>query len=136
MTPRTYASGEVDRRGRISKCGDAMVRSLLFEAALSLLTRVKTWSALKSWGMRIAKRRGLRRAQVAVARRLAVVMHRTTAPSFAGAGRTRKRPPEPGRTTQSKEGLRFRSGGDCPAGTRVEATSLRPLWRPRADHAG
>ena len=76
MTPRKYASGEIERSGRISKCGDAMVRSLLFEAALSLLTRTKKWSALKSWGLRVAARRGMRRAVVAVARRLAVILHR------------------------------------------------------------
>ena len=76
LTPRLYQSGEIARSGRISKCGDAMVRSLLFEAALSLLTRTKKWSALKSWGLRVAARRGMRRAVVAVARRLAVILHR------------------------------------------------------------
>jgi len=76
LTPRLYQSGEIERSGRISKCGDAMVRSLLFEAALSLLTRTRKWSALKSWGLRVAARRGMRRAVVAVARRLAVVLHR------------------------------------------------------------
>lgn len=76
LTPKLYQSGEINRSGRISKCGDAMVRSLLFEAALSLLTRTKKWSALKSWGLRIAARRGMRRAIVAVARRLAVILHR------------------------------------------------------------
>ena len=76
LTPRKYASGEVDRSGRISKCGDAMVRSLLFEAALSVLRRSKRWSALKRWGLAIEKRRGLRRAQIAVARKLAVILHR------------------------------------------------------------
>ena len=76
LTPRLYQSGEIERSGRISKCGDAMVRSLLFEAALSLLTRTKKWSALKSWGLRVAARRGMRRAVVAVARRLAVILHR------------------------------------------------------------
>lgn len=76
LTPRLYQSGEISRSGRISKCGDAMVRALLFEAALSLLTRTKQWSALKSWGLRVAARRGMRRAIVAVARRLAVILHR------------------------------------------------------------
>lgn len=76
LTPRLYQSGEIERSGRITKCGDAMVRSLLFEAALSLLTRTKKWSALKSWGLRVAARRGMRRAVVAVARRLAVILHR------------------------------------------------------------
>lgn len=76
LTPRLYQSGEITRPGRISKCGDAMVRSLLFEAALSLLSRTKKWSALKSWGLRLAAKRGMRRAVVAVARRLAVILHR------------------------------------------------------------
>ena len=62
--------------GRISKCGDAMLRSYLFEAAGVLLTRVPKWSALKAWGMRLAKRNGLQKAKVAVARELAVILHR------------------------------------------------------------
>jgi len=76
LTTRRYASGETDWTGRISKCGDAMLRSYLFEAANVLLTRVAKWSALKAWGMRIAKRSGIRKAKVAVARRLAVILHR------------------------------------------------------------
>ena len=73
LTSRRYASGEVDWTGRISKCGDPM---LLYEAAGVLLTRVAKWSVLKAWGMRIAKRSGLRKAKVAVARKLAVILHR------------------------------------------------------------
>jgi transposase len=76
LTTRRHASGEIDWSGRISKCGDAMLRSYLFEAAGVLLTRVPKWSALKAWGMRIAKRNGLRKAKVAVARKLAVILHR------------------------------------------------------------
>ena len=76
MTPRKYASGETDRNGRISKAGDGMVREALFQAAHTLLTRTKRWSALKAWGMKIAKRRGLRRATIAVARKLAMVLYR------------------------------------------------------------
>ena len=76
LTPRKYASGEVDRNGAISKGGDEMVRAALFQAAHTLLTRVRRWSALKAWGMRLAKRRGLRRATVAVARKLAVLLRR------------------------------------------------------------
>jgi len=70
------AFGEIDWTGRISKCGDAMLRSYLFEAARVLLTRVPEWSALKAWGMRLAKRNGLRKATVAVARKVAVILHR------------------------------------------------------------
>jgi transposase len=76
LTPRKYASGETDRNGGISRCGDRMVRALLCEAANVLLTRVQRWSWLKRWGVEVARRRGKVRAQVAVARRLAVIMHR------------------------------------------------------------
>jgi len=76
LTTRRYASGETDRTGRISKCGDSMLRCYLFEAANVLLTRVSRWSSLKAWGMRIAKRTSLSKARVAVARKLAVIMHR------------------------------------------------------------
>src|SRR5919206_5183284 len=64
LTPRRYQSGELDRMGRISKCGDGMLRSLLFEAAQVLLTRAGgSW--LKAWGLRLAKRRGMKGAIVA-----------------------------------------------------------------------
>ena len=75
LTPVLHQSGETNRIGRISLCGDAMVRSLLYEAAQVLLTRVSKWSWLKAWAMAVAKRRGQRRAIVALARRLAVIMH-------------------------------------------------------------
>jgi transposase len=76
LTPRRYASGEIDRTGHISKCGDTMLRSYLFEAAGVLLTRVARWCGLKAWGIRLAKRIGFNKARVAVARKLAVIMHR------------------------------------------------------------
>jgi len=76
LTTRRYASGEVDWTGRISKCGDKMLRTYLYEAANVLLTRVARWSTLKAWGIRLAKRSGLRKAKVAVARKLAVILHR------------------------------------------------------------
>jgi transposase len=76
LTPRKYASGEIDRNGGISKCGDALLRATLYQAALALLTRTQRWSTLRAWGMAVAKRRGLRRAVVAVARKLAIVLHR------------------------------------------------------------
>jgi transposase len=76
LTSRRHCSGEVDWSSRISKCGDAMLRTYLFEAANVLLTRVPKWSALKAWGLRLAKRNGLRKAKVAVARKLAVILHR------------------------------------------------------------
>jgi transposase len=76
LTTRRYASGETDWTGRISKCGDKMLRSYLYEAANVILTRVARWSALKAWGVKVAKRTGLRKAKVAVARKLAVILHR------------------------------------------------------------
>lgn len=76
LTPRKYASGQIDRNGPISKAGDEMVRQALYQAAHTLLTRVQRWSALKAWGIQVAKRRGLRRATVAVARKLAIILHR------------------------------------------------------------
>ena len=76
LTPSKYQSGESDYTGGISKCGDEMMRVMLYEAAQILLTRSAKWSWLKAWAMTIASRRGLKKAIVALARRLAVVMHR------------------------------------------------------------
>lgn len=75
LTPRKYASGEVDVVGGITKCGDPFVRTHLFEAAKSLMSRFAKPCALKSWGLRIAKRSCSKNACVAVSRRLAVMMH-------------------------------------------------------------
>ena len=76
LTPRRYASGEVDWSGRISKCGDRMLRTYFFEAAGVLLTRVAHWCKLKVWGHRLWKRIGFKKAKIAVARKLAVMLHR------------------------------------------------------------
>jgi transposase len=76
LTPCKYQSGESDRTGAISKCGDKMMRVMLYEAAQSMLTRTIKWSWLKAWAMQIARRRGMKKAIVALARRLAVIMHR------------------------------------------------------------
>jgi transposase len=76
LTPCKHQSGESDRTGGISRCGDEMMRVMLYEAAQILLTRSAKWSWLKAWAMQIARRRGLKKAIVALARRLAVVMHR------------------------------------------------------------
>jgi transposase len=76
LTPRIDESGERSRHGAITKAGDKLLRSLLFEAANALLTRSRRWCALKRWGLDIAKRRGLNRARVAVARKLAIMLHR------------------------------------------------------------
>ena len=75
LTPRRYQSGEVDYEGHISRRGDARLRSLLFEAAMAMLTRVRGESELRSWGLALRKRLGFKRAAVALARKLAVIMH-------------------------------------------------------------
>ena len=76
LTPRKYASGEIDRSGGINKCGNRKLRRLLFEASVTMLTLSKKWSRLKAWGIRLAQRNGLKAAGTAVARKLAIVMHR------------------------------------------------------------
>jgi transposase len=76
MTPKKYQSGETDITGRISKIGDKDVRTALYEAANVILTRPVKGSALKSWAARLAKRAGMNKAKVALARKLAVIMHR------------------------------------------------------------
>ena len=75
LTPRRYSSGQTDYDGRISRCGDAMVRTALFQAANVLIHQGRPCS-LKAWAMRVARRRSLKAAKVALARKLAVIMHR------------------------------------------------------------
>jgi transposase len=79
LTPRKYQSGETDVTGRISRIGDHGVRVALYEAANVMLTRPVTGSDLKSWALRLAKRAGMKKAKVALARKLAVVLHRMLA---------------------------------------------------------
>lgn len=76
LTPRRYQSGETDRIGRISKCGDSLTRAMLFEAAVAVLTRIPRQSKLRSWGLKLVKKRGLKRAATAVARSIGVLLHR------------------------------------------------------------
>jgi transposase len=76
LTPCKHQSGESERTGAISKCGDEMMRVMLYEAAQILLVRSTRWSWLKAWAMQIARHRGMKKAIVALARRLAVIMHR------------------------------------------------------------
>jgi transposase len=76
LTPKKYQSGETDVTGGISKAGDATVRAALYEAANVMLTRAGRFSTLKRWALEVAKRRGMRRAKVALARKLATVLHR------------------------------------------------------------
>jgi transposase len=80
LTPKRYQSGETDHTGRISKVGDASVREALYQAAHVMLTKaVRGCTELKSWAMRIARRAGMRKAKVALARKLAVILHRMLA---------------------------------------------------------
>ena len=74
LTPKRYQSGEIDWSGRISKRGDKAMRSLLVESASTLIRNVKTFSALKSWAIRLAGRKGFRKAAIATARKIAVLM--------------------------------------------------------------
>lgn len=76
LTPRRYQSGEIDRVTSITKAGDASVRAALYEAAHVMLVRTNRWTPLKAWAMRVAARRGAKRAKIALARKLAVIMHR------------------------------------------------------------
>src|ERR1700758_4139155 len=75
LVPKRYQSGEVDYIGGISKCGDRRMRTLLYEAANVMLTRYKGPLKLKDWALAIAKRSTLRKARIALARRLAIIMH-------------------------------------------------------------
>ena len=76
LTPRRFQSGETAWSGRISKHGDALARHMLYEAANSLISRVRRWSAPKAWGTRLVRRIGPKKARVALARKLAVILHR------------------------------------------------------------
>jgi transposase len=76
LTPKKYQSGETDLDGGISRVGDTMVRPALYEAAHIMLTRATKFSTLKRWAVDVAKRRGMKRAKVALARKLATILHR------------------------------------------------------------
>lgn len=75
LTPRRKQSGEMDVSGHVSRWGDRLLRAYLYEAASVLLHRTRKWCALKAWGMRLARRVGMKKAQVAVARKLAIILH-------------------------------------------------------------
>jgi transposase len=76
LTCVKYQSGEIDRTAAISRCGDEMMRTMLYEAAQSMPFHSTRWSWLKAWAMQVARHRGMKKAIVALARRLAVIMHR------------------------------------------------------------
>jgi transposase len=75
LTPRRYQSGEIDRSGHISRCGDSLARTLMYEAAIVILHRVKRASSLRDWALAIAQRAGPGKARVALARKLSVILH-------------------------------------------------------------
>ena len=155
LTPRKYQSGETDVTGRISKIGDGGVRTALYEAANVILTRPVKASTLKSWGMRGSARR-MRKAKVALARKLAVVLHRmlVDGTSFLADKRLRPQPVKErrsqvrGRDTSPRSkvpspGRWIRSGRMIPSGAATDdralldwpaCSSSDPIrWRPRAD---
>lgn len=76
MTPKQYSSGETQKQGKISKCGSSELRSLLTESGLLVITRTKKWSKLKAWGLKLMRKKGAKKAAIAVGRKLAVIMHR------------------------------------------------------------
>ena len=130
LTPARYQSGETDIQGKVSRCGDELARTALYEAAHTLLVRSKKWSSLRAWGMKVAKHRGMARARVAVARKLAVVLHRmwsdqtdsasARSPVWAPAWQR----PEPRRTRHhelAREGEPNRSRGDDERSDLVES---------------
>lgn len=75
LTPRRKQSGETDITGKISRWGDRQLRTYLFEAASVLIHRTKQWSTLKAWGVRLIKRIGVKKAKVAIARKIAIILH-------------------------------------------------------------
>lgn len=75
LTPRRKQSGETDINSRVSHWGDRLLRTYLYEAASVLMHRTKKWSSLKAWGLRLSKRIGMKKAKVAVARKIAVLLH-------------------------------------------------------------
>lgn len=76
LTPRRYQSGQTDPIGSISKRGDELTRAMLYEAAIAILTRIPKNFELRLWGLRLARKNGLKRAATAVARALAVLLHK------------------------------------------------------------
>jgi len=134
LTPRRHQSGEIDRMGSISKSGDAMVRTVLFGAAQVMLTRTIRWSWLKAWGMKIARHRGMKRAIVAVARRMAVIMHRMWADGteFRWSNTNARRDRLNGTRRNEEEKTRVPPTGGMMslAGTMVEVSPSVPLCLP------
>src|ERR1700732_1968684 len=139
LTPKRHQSGETDYDGGISKCGDTMLRAMLYEAAQSMLTHSKKWAWLKAWGVRVAQRRGMRRATVAVARRLAVILHRMWVDGPTSAGATAPVPSHrqrDGTASLIRRSTGSASAGRCPHGDdgwREFVTSADPPARGDKD---
>ena len=148
LTCSKYQSGEIDRNGRISRCGDEMMRVMLYEAAQSMLWS-KKWSWLKAWAMQIARRRGMKNAIVALARRLAVIMDRT---SSSGRKTVSRMLHESGKQVVGLNGSRamssaslfsssarallpFAAGALVASGVRPSRRRLRDQEKPKLDAA-
>ena len=124
LTPSRYQSGESDRTGGISRCGDEMMRAMLYEAAHIMLVRSVKWSWLKAWAMQIARRRGMKKAIVALARRLAVICtaYGLTAPSSAGPEKPQQHEPA-GSNPIGGNSSSTERWNDVPRGTMDEVSS-------------
>jgi len=94
LTPKKYQSGQTDVTGGITWVGDALVRTALYEAANAMLKASTRFSSLKRWAMEVAKRRGVKRAKVALARKLATVLHRMWVDGTPSAGARRQQQPD------------------------------------------
>jgi transposase len=129
LTPSKYQSGESERTGGISRCGDEMIRVMLYEAAQILLVRSTKWSWLKAWAMQIARRRGIKKAIVALARRLAVAWPWSctasglTAPSSGGPGKSQRHESLMGSNPIGGNASSTVRWHDVPRGTTDEARS-------------
>jgi transposase len=123
LTSKQYQSGEIDRSGRISKCGDALARTLMYEAAVVLMTRVKRALGLKDWARSIAKRSGAGKARVALARKLAVILHSMWRSGSHSTGPSSRRPSDdtftrihPGVASDGMIARQGEGAGDCDGG--------------------
>jgi transposase len=133
LTPSKYQSGESDRMGSISKCGDAMMRTVLFEAAQTMLTRTIKWSWLKAWGMKIARHRGMKRARSPWHGewQLSCTACGLTAPNSGGRGKkSRRHESRAGSDAIGENSSSAERWNDVPRGTMDEVSSLIRLDLP------
>ena len=132
LTPSKHQSGESDRTGGISRCGDEMMRMMLYEAAHIMLVRSAKWSWLKAWAMKIARHRGLKKAIVALARRLAVIMHRiwVDGTEFRWTGKSQRHESGAGSNAIGGNSSSTERWNDVPRGTTDEVRSYVRLDLP------